>query len=432
VARTTIRRRNSRLNPRACLARVFPLRQDMWLIPLLLLGGLVIRMMTPEERQRVLDHLVRAHQRFRQVVFTPSTDPDPFDQALRARCLWPAVTMALVAINVGVLVFVSGIAGAGDPETLLHSGASAGPLTTNGEWWRLLTAAFAHAGTLHLLVNLAGLVQIAIVVERLEGHAALALIYVAGGTLGTLVQLSAQPVTVTTASSAAVFGVYGAFLSAWMWGMLRPSAVSIPLRCLRRVGPAVGLFILYQLATGAMGWHSAAALLAGVVGGLLLSPGIASRQPSARQFAFPAAATAVAVIAMAIPLRGIIDVRPELVQVMELEQRTARTYEAEVGHFKNGRTSAVALAKQIEDKIVPELHAARERLNALRGVPPQHQHLVAAATEYLTLRDRSWRLRIAALQQGKTPLLREADQIERDLRDRLQSLATEIDVLEKS
>ena len=404
----------------------------MWIIPLLLIGGLVIWIMTPEERQRVLDSFVRAAQRFWQVVFKTTTDPDPFDQALRGRCLWPAVTMALVAINVGVLVFVSGIAGASDPETLLHAGASAGPLTTNGEWWRLLTAAFAHAGTLHLLVNIAGLVQIAIVIERLYGHAALALIYVAGGTLGTLVQLSAQPVTVTTASSAAVFGVYGAFLAAWIWGMLRRSAVAIPLRCLRRVGPAVGLFILYEVATGAMGSHSAAALLAGVFGGFLLSPGIASRQPSARQFAFPAAATAVAVIAMAIPLRGIVDVRPELEQIVELEQRTVRTYDVAIERFKNGGTSAVGLAKQIEDTIVPELQAARERLNALRRVPPQHMHLVAAATEYLTLRDRSWRLRITALQQAKMPLLREADQIERASRARLQSLATEIAAIARS
>ena len=379
----------------------------MWIVPLLVTAGVAAYVMTPEERRRAIDVIAR-------LVRLP--EPDAFDNALRARTPWPAVTIALVGINVAVFVFVVGIVGASDPETLVSSGASTGPLTTNGEWWRLVSAAFVHTGVLHLLVNIAGLVQIAVIVERLAGHAAVAFTYVAAGVLATLLALWTDPVAVTTASSPAVFGVCGAFLAAWLWGTLRPSVMSIPLRSVRRVVPALALFLLYQFVTSGLNAPAGVALLAGMIGGLLLSPGIAARRPSARQFAVPSAAAAVFVVAMAVPVRGITDIRPELARVVEMEERTSAGYLHAVERFRNGTTTAAGLSKYIKVAIVPELQVARERLNGLDRVPPQHAHLVAAAREYLALRDRSWTLRMTALTERKLARLSEADLVERESR----------------
>jgi hypothetical protein len=74
----------------------------------------------------------------------------------------------------------------------------------------------------------------------------------------------------------------------------------------------------------------------------------------------------------------------------------------------------------IDITILPELQAARVRVTALQRVPVAHQPLVIAATDYLKLRDESWRLRAEALSKANMRLLREAD-----LRERASLLAFE-------
>src|SRR5215510_11248376 len=57
------------------------------------------------------------------------------------------------------------------PETLVRWGANYGPSTTNGQWWRLVTAMFVHGGMVSLPINLAALVQLGVILERLIGPA---------------------------------------------------------------------------------------------------------------------------------------------------------------------------------------------------------------------------------------------------------------------
>ena len=91
------------------------------------------------------------------------------------------------------------------------------------------------------------------------------------------------------------------------------------------------------------------------------------------------------------PLRGIADVRPEIPRIIALEDKTTAVYQAAVSRVNKGAMTPDALAQLIERTIVPELDAAGVRLRSIRGVPPEHQHLVADADEYLRLRSASWR-----------------------------------------
>src|SRR5512135_2298480 len=81
------------------------------------------------------------------------------------------VTWSIVTLN--VVVFAGMLFGSGtldDPETLVAWGGNFGPRTTNAEWWRLVTAQFVHAGPLHLLATLAGLIQVGRFTERVVGR----------------------------------------------------------------------------------------------------------------------------------------------------------------------------------------------------------------------------------------------------------------------
>ena len=80
------------------------------------------------------------------------------------------MTPALLFVN--VTVFVLMLVGHGaldDRDTLVGWGANVASRTTNGEWWRLVTMMFVHAGPLHFIATVAGLVPLGLMVERLVG-----------------------------------------------------------------------------------------------------------------------------------------------------------------------------------------------------------------------------------------------------------------------
>jgi hypothetical protein len=73
-----------------------------------------------------------------------------------------------------------------------------------------------------------------------------------------------------------------------------------------------------------------------------------------------------------------------------------------------------ALATVIDRIIVPEILYVRERLALVdpQTVPPEQRPLIAAAAEYLRLRNESWTLRANALRSGKISILWIADRKE--------------------
>ena len=81
-------------------------------------------------------------------------------------------------------------------------GRGPGPLTTNGEWWRLVTASFVHTGLFHLLVNVAVLCQLGAVLERLAGRPTFTAVYISAGVFAGLISLSSYPVAVSVAPRA--------------------------------------------------------------------------------------------------------------------------------------------------------------------------------------------------------------------------------------
>ena len=174
----------------------------MIVLVILVLGGYALYTMSPEERIQLKDRLVAAAGRAQKEAARRHAEPEPFRDALRERTPWPLVMPALVAVNVIVFMLMSGVSAG--PESLVAWGASFGPRTTNGEWWRLVASMFVHTGMFQLIVNCAAIVQLGLILERLVGHITFAAVYVAAGVLASLVCLSDYPMAVTTGASGAI------------------------------------------------------------------------------------------------------------------------------------------------------------------------------------------------------------------------------------
>jgi membrane associated rhomboid family serine protease len=122
------------------------------------------------------------------------------------------VTKTLIGLN--VLVYLIQVAQSGSftrpyGEIFLR-GALAGPLVADGEWYRLVTAAFLHGSFLHILFNMLMLWWFGRVLEDLLGRGRYLALYFISVLAGSAGALLLTPDRFTVGASGAVFGILGA------------------------------------------------------------------------------------------------------------------------------------------------------------------------------------------------------------------------------
>jgi membrane associated rhomboid family serine protease len=125
------------------------------------------------------------------------------------------VTKAMIAAN--VLVFLVCLAQGSSLNqvsgTLFERGALYIPGGLDqGEWWRLITAAFLHANLLHLGMNMFVLWIVGAPVEQAIGRGRFLALYLVSGLAGSAGALIFDPDKVTVGASGAIFGILGAAL----------------------------------------------------------------------------------------------------------------------------------------------------------------------------------------------------------------------------
>jgi len=125
------------------------------------------------------------------------------------------VTWALIWVNVAVflasVVLDRGISAAGVRNQFTMDWGLYPPLVGNGEWWRLITGGFLHAGVLHLGMNMFVLYSIGVILEPAIGKARFLMAYavsLVGGALG-VVLLFDRGQGLTVGASGAIFGLFG-------------------------------------------------------------------------------------------------------------------------------------------------------------------------------------------------------------------------------
>jgi rhomboid protease GluP len=118
--------------------------------------------------------------------------------------------MAAAAANILIFGFMAA-RGAGSPSAaqLVEFGGNFGPALARGEWWRLLSAVFVHAGPVHLLANSFALVQFFFLRNPFDEKRTAA-IYLLSGVAGNLLGAWVHPGIVAVGASGAILGLFGA------------------------------------------------------------------------------------------------------------------------------------------------------------------------------------------------------------------------------
>jgi membrane associated rhomboid family serine protease len=128
----------------------------------------------------------------------------------------PATIVTTILIGLNVAVFLAEIATGSSWNSLSGrlyvEGALYGPAVADGDWWRLITSAFLHAGPIHLLFNMLALWWFGRALETYLGPMRYLGVYFASALAGAAGALLLSPTTPTVGASGAVFGILGAGL----------------------------------------------------------------------------------------------------------------------------------------------------------------------------------------------------------------------------
>ena len=161
------------------------------------------------------------------------------------------VTPALIAINLVVFLamVISGVSILTPASLdLIRWGGNFGPLVAHGEWWRLITSAFVHAGFLHIGLNMWVLFSGGRYTERLLGNVAFLVLYLLSAIGGSLSSIAWHPATVSVGASGAIFGVYGGLI-----GLLMLRQKSIPPAAAASLSKNAIGFVSYNILFGVTG-----------------------------------------------------------------------------------------------------------------------------------------------------------------------------------
>lgn len=184
-------------------------------------------------------------------------------------------TFVLIGIN--VLVFLAELASGsggfnGTTGSLIHNFALRGASVSEGEWYRLVTSGFLHAGLLHIGVNMFILYFVGQLLEPGIGTARFLFVYFASllaGSFGAL--LFTGPFELTVGASGAIFGIFGA------------AFVLARARGLNALASDLGIVIVINLVLSvAIPGISIGGHLGGLVGGVLCALAIVGIDRAAR------------------------------------------------------------------------------------------------------------------------------------------------------
>ncbi len=167
-------------------------------------------------------------------------------------------------IDINILVFVlmlfSGVSIIHPQgKDLIEWGGNLRSLTTDGQWWRLLTSVFVHGGFMHIGYNLISLFLIGIFLESYVGSKKFMIIYLICGVVASVVSLMWHENTISVGASGAIFGMFGLVLALMIINFIDRALLTFVL-----------IFVGINLLIGLSGMIDTAAHLGGLITGFLI------------------------------------------------------------------------------------------------------------------------------------------------------------------
>jgi membrane associated rhomboid family serine protease len=184
-------------------------------------------------------------------------------RTMRSTTEEPTLTYILIGVN--VLAGLGSLLGGGGAtsSSLTQDGGLSQHFIADGEYYRLITAGFLHAGLFHLLTNMLSLWILGSIIEPAVGHWRFGLIYFVSLVCGSFGALLLSPDELTVGASGAIFGLLSAAaVVAWNRGFsLMESGLGIWI--------GLNLLITFTVPNISVGGH-VGGLIGGAVTALLL------------------------------------------------------------------------------------------------------------------------------------------------------------------
>ena len=169
------------------------------------------------------------------------------------------VTQAILYTNVAIFL-VAFFTGRGD---LTIRFGQINQLVLEGEWYRMITAAFLHADMLHIAFNMYALYIFGPQIERQMGGVPFAAMYLSAALAGSAAYLVSGAGGVAVGASGAIFGLFGAWIGATYSQRHTPAGRAL----FRRLAMLLAINLALPLFVPRIAWE---AHVGGLVAGLLI------------------------------------------------------------------------------------------------------------------------------------------------------------------
>ncbi len=180
------------------------------------------------------------------------------DLALRTGGASLTVGIIGLCVAIAVISLAQGVTLSGANTGISLDLGLYGPFVQDGQWYRILTSGFVHAGIIHLLFDMIVLWWLGGALERYAGSLRFGAIYLASLVWGAAGALLLAPDALTVGASGGVYGLMAALLV-----LERQQGIAL-------LGSGVGIFLLLNLAiTFVIPGISIGGHLGGLAGGLL-------------------------------------------------------------------------------------------------------------------------------------------------------------------
>ncbi len=330
----------------------------------------------------------------------------------------PIITYLVIAANVAVFAaMVSRGVDIVNPGamTLLSWGGNFGPMTMNGQWWRLVSCMFLHFGIVHIGLNMWVLWGLAPLVERFAGRTGFLIAYMASGIAGSITSLAWHPTGISAGASGAVFGTAGVLLG---FVILRRDTIPGEVRT-RMLKSMFNFLVLNTIIGMTAARVDMAAHLGGFAGGMicglilsqpLLVPELFQRRWIKNMMCLITAIVLLPTAFFLLP-EPPVDILAELQRLAIVENEVYDTFYDAQDSAAAGKIDNKQFADRVELKVLRPWDDYIRDIDHLRTLENANQETMQRLALYLQRRKECWQTLVEGLRENNAEKLQRARQL---------------------